>query len=105
MIKLFRSLKQYTFQIIAIVILIFTQVLANLYLPTLMANIVDKGIVQKNVLQTISFLGFSGTYKGMDYIMRIGGIMVIILAGGVICSIIAAFFSLTNCRRTWKDCT
>ena len=47
MIKLFRFLKQYTLQIVAIVILIFTQVLANLYLPTLMADIVDKGIVTK----------------------------------------------------------
>jgi ATP-binding cassette, subfamily B, multidrug efflux pump len=93
LIKLFRFLKEYTLQIIAIVILIFTQVLANLYLPTLMADIVDKGIVNKNVMQTISFLGFSGTYKGMDYIMRIGGLMLIISAGGVICSIIAAFFS------------
>jgi ATP-binding cassette subfamily B protein len=93
LIKLFRFLKQFTLQIIAIVILIFTQVLANLYLPTLMADIVDNGIVQKNVLQTISFLGFSGTYKGMDYIFRIGGIMLLISAGGVICSVLAAFLS------------
>ncbi|WP_026881852.1 ABC transporter ATP-binding protein [Clostridium akagii] len=93
MIKLFRFLKQFTLQIIAIFILIFTQVLANLYLPTLMADIINKGIVQKNTLQTISFLGFSGTYKGMDYIFRIGIIMLIISAGGVICSIISAFLS------------
>ncbi|MBU3160586.1 ABC transporter ATP-binding protein/permease [Clostridium frigoris] len=93
MIKLFRFLKQYTIHIIAIVILIFIQVLANLYLPTLMADIIDKGIVQKNVVQNISFLGYSGTYKGTDYIMRIGAIMLIISAGGVICSIIAAFLS------------
>jgi len=73
MIKLFRFLKQYTAQIIVILILIFIQVLANLYLPTLMADIVDKGIVQKDVMQTISFLGYSGTYKGTDYIIRIGG--------------------------------
>ncbi|APC42142.1 ABC transporter ATP-binding protein [Clostridium estertheticum] len=93
MIKLFRFLKQYTVHIIAIVILIFIQVLANLYLPTLMADIIDKGIVQKNVVQSISFLGYSGAYKGIDYIMRIGAIMLIISAGGVICSIIAAFLS------------
>ncbi len=93
LIKLFRFLKQFTLQIIAIFILIFTQVLANLYLPTLMADIINKGIVQKNTLQTISFLGFSGTYKGMDYIFRIGIIMLIISAGGVICSIISAFLS------------
>ena len=93
MIKLFRFLKQYTLQIVVIVVLIFTQVLANLYLPTLMADIVDKGIVQKDVVQTISFLGFSGAYKGIDYIIRIGGIMLLISAGGAICSVIAAFLS------------
>ncbi|MGH4050691.1 MAG: ABC transporter ATP-binding protein [Clostridium sp.] len=93
MIKLFRFLKQYKLQILAIVLLIFTQVLANLYLPTLMADIVDKGIVHQDVVQTISFLGFSGKYKGTDYIIRIGGLMLIISAGGVICSIVAAFFS------------
>ncbi|EKQ51676.1 MULTISPECIES: ABC transporter ATP-binding protein [unclassified Clostridium] len=93
MIKLFRFLKQYTFQIIAILLLIFTQVLANLYLPTLMADIVDKGIVQKDVFQTISFLGLSGSYKGIDYIIRTGGIMLLISAGGVICSVLASFLS------------
>ena len=93
MIKLFRFLKQYTMQIVAICVLIFIQVLANLYLPTLMADIVDKGIVQKDVMQTISILGFSGTYKGTDYIIRIGAFMLLISAGGVICSIVAAFLS------------
>ncbi|NNU74806.1 ABC transporter ATP-binding protein [Clostridium estertheticum] len=93
MIKLFRFLKQYTIHIIAIVILIFIQVLANLYLPTLMADIVDKGIAHKDVVQTISFLGFNGSYKGIDYIMRIGVIMLVISLGGVICSVIAAFLS------------
>ncbi|WP_298839801.1 ABC transporter ATP-binding protein [Clostridium sp.] len=93
MIKLFRFLKQYTMHIIAIVILIFIQVIANLYLPTLMADIIDKGIVQKNVVQNISFLGYSGDFKGIEYIMRIGVIMLIISAGGVICSIIASFLS------------
>ncbi|MBU3143703.1 ABC transporter ATP-binding protein [Clostridium sp. CF012] len=93
MIKLFRFLKQYTLQILAIVVLIFTQVLANLYLPTLMADIVDKGIMQKDVVQTISFLGFTGAYKGVDYIIRIGGFMLLISAGGAICSVVASFLS------------
>jgi len=93
MFKLFRFLKQYSLQIVAIVLLIFTQVLANLYLPNLMADIVDKGIVQKDVVQTISFLGFSGSYKGVEYIMRTGGIMLLISAGGAVCSVIATFLS------------
>jgi len=93
MFKLFRFLKEYTLQIVAIVLLIFTQVIANLYLPSLMADIINKGIVQKDVVQTISFLGFSGSYQGVDYILRTGGIMLLISLGGAICSIIATFFS------------
>ena len=93
MLKLFRLLKQYSLQIVAIVLLIFTQVLANLYLPSLMADIINKGIVQKDVVQTISFLGFSGSYQGIDYILRTGGIMLLISAGGALCSVIATFLS------------
>lgn len=93
MLKLFRFLKQYSLQIVAVILLIFTQVLANLYLPNLMADIVDKGIVQKDVVQTISFLGFSGSYQGIDYILRTGGIMLLISAGGAVCSVISTFLS------------
>ncbi|MFT8342366.1 ABC transporter ATP-binding protein [Clostridium beijerinckii] len=93
MIKLFRFLKQYTVNIIIIVLLVFTQVIANLYLPTLMADIVDKGIVQKDVVQTISFLGYNGEYSGVDYILRIGGLMLLVSLGGAICAIIASFLS------------
>lgn len=93
MIKLFRFLKQYTLQIVAIIVLIFTQVLSNLYLPTLMADIVDNGIVQKDIAHNISFFGLSGDYSGIDYILRIGGIMLLVSAGGVLCSVIAALLS------------
>lgn len=93
MIKLFRFLKQYTLQIVVIVVLIFIQVLSNLYLPTLMADIVDNGIVQKDIAHTISFLGFSGDYRGIDYILRIGGIMLLVSAGGVLCSVVSALLS------------
>jgi ATP-binding cassette subfamily B protein len=93
MLKLFKFLKPYSFQIVAIVILIFIQVLANLYLPSLMADIINKGIVQKDIVQSISFLGLTGSYKGIDYITRAGGIMLIISAGGALCSIIASFLS------------
>lgn len=93
MIKLFRFLREYKFHIAGIVVLVFTQVLANLYLPSLMAEIVDKGIVQKDVMHTISFLGFSGEYKGIEYIFRIGGIMLLVSAAGGLCSILSTFLS------------
>jgi ABC-type multidrug transport system, ATPase and permease components len=93
MLKLSRFLKQYTIHIIVIFILTFLQLLANLYLPKLMADIVDKGIVQKDVVKTLSFLGYTGEYKGIDYILRVGVIMLIISGVGVICSVATSFLS------------
>jgi len=92
-IKLFRFIKQYSLQITAIVILSFIQVLTNLYLPTLTADIVDKGIVQKNIVHTISFLGFSGSYRGIDYIFRLGVIMLLFAAASAICAILVSYLS------------
>ncbi len=77
MIKLFRFLKKYTVYIVLILILLFIQVISDLYLPTLMSDIVDKGIVTKDV----------------DYIVRIGGYMLLIAGGGTVCAIIASFLS------------
>ena len=77
MIKLFRFLKQYTVQIAFVIVLLFAQVLSDLYLPTLMADIVDKGLANKDV----------------NYIIKIGGFMLLIAAGGTICAIIATYLS------------
>lgn len=77
MIKLFRFLKPYRIPIAFVFILVFFQSLASLYLPTLMADIVDTGIVK----------GDTG------YIWRVGGLMLLVAIGGTICSIVASFFS------------
>ena len=77
MIKLFRLLKPYTASIVAVLVLVFAQTLSELYLPTLMADIVDKGIVNGDT----------------NYIIRIGGLMMLFAAGGTICSIVATFLS------------
>ena len=77
MIKLYRFLKPYTTSIIVIIILLFAQVLSDLYLPTLMADIVDKGLANKDV----------------NYILQIGGLMLLIAAGGTLCAIIATYLS------------
>lgn len=77
MISLFRFLKPYTVSIAAVLVLVFAQTLSELYLPTLMADIVDKGIVNGDT----------------NYIIRIGGLMLLFAAGGTICSIVATFLS------------
>ncbi|WP_075363772.1 ABC transporter ATP-binding protein [Desulfosporosinus metallidurans] len=77
MFKLYRFLKPYTAYIAVVIVLLFLQVLSDLYLPTLMANIVDHGIVNKDV----------------NYILRVGGFMLLVAAGGTLCAIIATFLS------------
>ncbi|MBR2564469.1 MAG: ABC transporter ATP-binding protein [Paenibacillus sp.] len=77
MMKLFRMLKPYRIPIIFILALIFLQTMAELYLPTLMADIVNFGIVKGDV----------------PYIWKIGGIMLLIAVGGTTCSIIASYLS------------
>lgn len=63
--------------IICVFVLVFLQTLADLYLPTLMADIVDYGIVNGDI----------------PYIWKIGGVMLLVAAMGVICSIIASYCS------------
>jgi ATP-binding cassette subfamily B protein len=77
MIRLFRFVRPYRIQVMLVLVLVFFQSLANLYLPTLMADIVNTGIVN----------GDTG------YIMRVGSVMLLITLGGVVCAIIASFFS------------
>jgi len=77
MINLFRYLKPYTVSIVAVLVLVFAQTLSELYLPTLMADIVDNGIVNGDT----------------DYIVRIGGLMLLFALGGTVCSIVATYLS------------
>jgi len=77
MIKLFRFLKVFRMIIAFVFVLVFLQSLANLYLPTLMADIVDNGIVKDDTA----------------YILRVGGVMLLVTIGGTICAIIASFYS------------
>ncbi|MDR3540634.1 MAG: ABC transporter ATP-binding protein [Desulfosporosinus sp.] len=77
MIKLYRFLKQYKAYIGVIILLLFTQVLSDLYLPMLMADIVDKGLANKDI----------------NYILKIGGFMLLIAAGGTGCAIMATYLS------------
>ena len=58
-------------------VLVFLQCLANLYLPTLMADIVNNGIVKGDT----------------TYIVRVGGIMLLVTVAGTICAIAGSFYS------------
>ncbi|WP_199617645.1 ABC transporter ATP-binding protein [Paenibacillus alkalitolerans] len=71
MIKLFRFLKPYRLQVVLVLVLVFLQSLAELYLPTLMADIVDRGVVQGDT----------------SYIWRIGGLMLLVAGAGAVCAV------------------
>lgn len=77
MIRLFRFLKPFRVQVGFVLILVFLQSLAELYLPTLMADIVNIGIVQGDVA----------------YILKIGEFMLLVTLAGTLFTIIASFYS------------
>ena len=77
MIRLFRFLKPYRALIALVFLLVFIQSLANLYLPTLMADIVDNGIVKGDT----------------NYILRIGGLMMAVTVVGTVAAIISSYFA------------
>src|SRR5947209_6553868 len=77
MIKLLRFMKPYRAILVLVVALAFVQALANLYLITLMANIVDYGIIKQDT----------------GYIWRTGGLMLVIAVGGTLAAVIGIFFS------------
>lgn len=73
MIKLFRFLKKYWIQVIAILIFTFLQVMADLNLPNLMSDIVNNGIANNDT----------------SYILKTGGQMILVALGSGAASIIA----------------
>ncbi|MDQ6598270.1 ABC transporter ATP-binding protein [Bacillus salipaludis] len=77
MIKLRKFLKPFGLSVLAVLILVLLQSLSELYLPTLMSDIVDKGVVTGDT----------------HYIWKIGGFMLLVAAGGMVCSVTASFFS------------
>ena len=77
MIKLFRFLRPFAISVAAILVLLLFQSLAELYLPTLMADIVDTGIVKGDT----------------PYMLSVGGFMLLVSLGGVIFSITASYLS------------
>ena len=77
MFKLFRNLKPYTLAVVLVIVLVAAQAVSELYLPTLMSDIVDTGIMT----------GDTG------YILRVGGLMLLVALAGMGCALVATFFS------------
>lgn len=77
MLKLYKFLKPYAAMVIGVFIFVALQSIGDLYLPTLMSDIINKGVMKGDT----------------NKILQIGGIMLLVAGGGVICSIIASYLS------------
>ncbi|QUI24607.1 ABC transporter ATP-binding protein [Vallitalea pronyensis] len=77
MIKLFKGIKPYKIAVIVILIFTFMQTFTELFLPTIMAKIVDVGIVNED----------------MAYILRMGAIMLAVAGIGGACSVYSRYLS------------
>ena len=77
MLKLFRLLRSFRGSVAMVTALALAQSLANLYLPRLMADIVDFGIVPGDTRK----------------ILEIGGLMLVVAIVGTICAVAGSFFA------------
>ncbi len=77
MLKLYRFLKPFSIMVIGVLVFIFLQTLGDLYLPTLMGDIINDGVMQGDT----------------NKILHIGGLMLLVAGGGVICAIFASLLS------------
>ncbi|MGI5826303.1 MAG: ABC transporter ATP-binding protein [Patescibacteria group bacterium] len=75
--NLFKYLRPYSLSAIAVVILIFGQVMANLQLPDFMAQIVNQGIVGNNT----------------SLILSVGFKMLLVALAGAVCTVGVSYFS------------
>ena len=81
------TLRPYRTAIVAVVLLQLVQTLATLYLPTLNADIIDRGVVR----------GDTG------YIARTGGLMIAITGVQIVCAIGAVFFGARTAMAFGRD--
>ena len=87
MIKLLKNLKPYWLSIIGVIVFVFLQSLSELYLPTLMSDIVDTGVVNGDV----------------NYIIRIGGWMILIAVIAMISSIFGSYLAAKAATGFGRD--
>ncbi|MFM1895015.1 MAG: hypothetical protein RLZZ385_89 [Pseudomonadota bacterium] len=87
MLKLFRFLQPWRISIGVLMLLVFVQVMCELFLPTLMADIIDKGVMRGDT----------------DTILRIGGVMLLITLFSIACAVLASWISATVASGFGRD--
>jgi len=84
---LVRHLRPHWRLLVAVVVFQLAQSVASLYLPSLNADIIDEGVAT----------GDTG------YIMRVGGLMLLITLGQIVCAIIAVYFGAKAAMALGRD--
>lgn len=87
MLKVLKNLSVYKWTVGAVFGLIFLQSMADLYLPTLMADIIDNGVVVGDI----------------PYILKVGGIMLVVTAFGALAAVGASYFSSKAAMGLGRD--
>src|SRR5699024_4022870 len=87
MVKILKNLTVYKWIVVAIFGLVFIQSLSELFLPTLMSNIIDDGVVPGNI----------------SVIWKIGGIMLIVTAISAAAAITASYYSSKTAMGLGRD--
>lgn len=87
MFKLIKFIKPYQTAAVTVLVLLLLQSIAELYLPTLMSDIVDTGIVQGDT----------------NYIVKVGSLMLLVAVGSAICVILAGYLSSKVAAGLGKD--
>lgn len=77
MIKLFKHIEPFKWLVVSVLIFMFFQAMAELYLPTLMSDVVNNGMLKGDTA----------------YIWKYGGYMLLVAAGSSICAITGSFLS------------
>ncbi|SDD30225.1 ATP-binding cassette, subfamily B [Sanguibacter gelidistatuariae] len=88
LLKLLKTyLAPYRGALILVIVLQLVQTIASLYLPTLNADIIDKGV----------------TTGDTGYIFRVGGIMLAVSLGQIVCAIAAVYFGARAAMGFGRD--
>jgi len=87
MIKLFKNLKPYWTSVSGLVLLIFIKSISELYLPTLMGNIIDKGVVGNDT----------------GYILSTGVLMILVTLVGAVAALFANYLSAKTGTAFGRD--
>lgn len=87
MFKLMKYLKPFILSIIVVLGLVFLQAIGELFLPTLMADIVNEGIVNEDI----------------GYILRVGGIMLLVALASIAAAILGSFMSSKIANAYGRD--